>query len=119
MGMRVRAIVIGLVALLTFASCSSAQPGGPAGSAVTTGSDPVRGGAITIGVRAEAAGLDPQKAANNTTRMYARALYNTLTNVDLKGTVIPELAESWTPVDARTWEFKIRKGVKFHDGTDL
>jgi peptide/nickel transport system substrate-binding protein len=30
---------------------------------------------------------------------------------------VPMLATEWTPVDDRTWEFKLREGVTFHDGS--
>ena len=50
--------------------------------------------------------------------------YNTLLRVDPNdptGTKpFPSLAESWTvSADARVYTFKIRRGVKFHDGSDL
>ena len=45
------------------------------------------------------------------------AVFDTLTQVAADGQLIGELAESWeaTP-DAKTWTFKLRKGVTFHNG---
>ena len=44
-------------------------------------------------------------------------LSNSLTEVDAKGNVISDLAESMEPVDdAKTWVFKLRKGLTFHNG---
>ena len=47
-------------------------------------------------------------------------LRNNLTEVSVSGELIPELAESWdsTP-DAKSWMFKIRQGVEFHNGKTL
>ena len=47
-------------------------------------------------------------------------LRNNLTEIAPDGQLIGELAESWeaTP-DARTWTFKLRKGVEFHNGKSL
>jgi peptide/nickel transport system substrate-binding protein len=39
--------------------------------------------------------------------------------LDPDSRVIPALAESWTLVNNLTWEFKLRRGVKFHDGSEM
>ena len=45
-------------------------------------------------------------------------LYSRLVRLSPTGEVEPELALSWTPnADATEWTFKLREGVKFHDGT--
>jgi ABC-type transport system substrate-binding protein len=45
-------------------------------------------------------------------------LYNNLVTYDEHLNIQPDLAESWTvSPDGRRWTFKLRKGVKFHDGT--
>ena len=46
-------------------------------------------------------------------------VFETLITMDADSRVIPGLAESWTLVNNLTWEFKLRKGVKFHDGTEM
>lgn len=64
--------------------------------------------------------FDPQIVYDNTVRI-TRGVYETL--VSLRGStaeIVPKLATSWaaTP-DARQWTFKLRPGVRFHDGTEL
>jgi peptide/nickel transport system substrate-binding protein len=44
-------------------------------------------------------------------------VFEGLATMDANQKVLPRLAESWTLVNSLTWEFKLRKGVKFHDGT--
>ena len=46
-------------------------------------------------------------------------IFETLVKMDEDSHVMPGLAQSWTMINNLTWEFKLRPGVKFHDGSDL
>jgi peptide/nickel transport system substrate-binding protein len=46
-------------------------------------------------------------------------IFETLVTMDEDSHVMPGLAQSWTMINNLTWEFKLRPGVKFHDGSDL
>src|SRR5438552_2984944 len=49
-----------------------------------------------------------------------KPLWENLLNRDAKGNLIPMLAERWEVLDGgRTWRFHLRKGVRFHDGSEL
>lgn len=48
---------------------------------------------------------------------YLGALYNRLTKLDEQGETVPDLAEEWSSnADATRWDFKLRRGVVFHNG---
>ena len=79
-----------------------------------------QGGSITVGLEADIPGFDPLKvgAFDTAASMAAATLFDTLTSLDDKGAAQPKLALSWTHSDDyKTWTFKLRPGVKFHDGT--
>ena len=65
--------------------------------------------------------VDPCHASrSNIGRVIKQNVAETLTEIDPKdASVKPRLATSWEQVDDRTWRFKLREGVKFHDGTDF
>ena len=46
-------------------------------------------------------------------------MYETLVRVNLKGDATPMLAESWKNVNPTTWEVKLKKGIKFHNGEEM
>ncbi len=74
---------------------------------------------LTIGVRAGQDSMDPHFTATGTHAEAMKYVFDTLVWSGDKLQLEPGLAESWKALDATTWEFKLRKGVKFHDGQDF
>lgn len=73
---------------------------------------------LRIAMKAEITGSDPHQSysPNRNVQMH---VYESLVLQDANLQPIPGLAESWRVVDDTTWEFKLREGVRFHDGTPL
>ena len=67
--------------------------------------------------RGDALSADPMAANEATTNHMSRQYYGTLIGWDENLKFIPWLATSWKLINPTTWEFKLRKGVKFHDGS--
>jgi len=79
-----------------------------------------QGGTLTVGLELDVPGFDPLKVGvyDTSSFMVAATLFDTLTRLDANGKAVPRLALSWThSEDHRTWTFKLRPGVKFHDGS--
>lgn len=72
---------------------------------------------LKIGLSAEPSALDPHYHNLTPNHQIAQHLFDTLTFQDENQKLVPGLAESWKPISETTWEFKLRKGVKFHDGS--
>ena len=76
-------------------------------------------GELRVGFTQDALTLDPANHRKRETETIIRNLYDGLLTRDSKMQVVPELAESWRQIDPTTYEFKLRKGVKFHSGDEL
>jgi peptide/nickel transport system substrate-binding protein len=79
-----------------------------------------QGGSITVGQELDIPGFDPLKVGvfDTSAQTAAAAIFDTLTYLDDNGEPQPKLALSWTHSDDyKTWTYKLRPGVKFHDGT--
>src|SRR5689334_9551336 len=86
----------------------------------TTAHAQKQGGSITLGVELDMPGFDPLKVNvfDTAAQMAAALMFDTLTARDNDGNPVPKLALSWTNSDDfKTWTFKLRPGVTFHDGT--
>ena len=73
---------------------------------------------VVLGMTLEPPGLDPTAgAASSIAEITHYNLYETLTKINSDGSVSPLLAESWeVSPDLKTYTFKLRKGVSFHNG---
>ncbi len=80
---------------------------------------PKRGGTLRVGFYIEAATMDPHLSGSKIDRQVYHNIYEPLVTLDVKLGIKPGLAESWQQPDSRTLIFKLRRGVKFHDGTDF
>src|SRR5438067_8314923 len=135
---RLPALITVLAMALT--ACAPAAPSTPAGTAPELPSTPTpastppelaqgpaaasptavvarRGGTLRVGVTAESSTIDPHYSTSATERHVFYALFNTLVGLDSQLRPVPELAEAVEQPDAKTLLFKLRKGVKFNDGT--
>lgn len=75
---------------------------------------------LTIAVNAGFTTMDPWDATDNLSRTAARSFYESLYTFDKNLKPTPQLAESVDiSPDGRVYTFKLRQGVKFHDGTIL
>ena len=73
---------------------------------------------LTIGTRPEPS-IDPHFLYLDSNLAYSEHIFGMLVKNDANARKIPGLATSWKIIDDTTWEFKLRKGVKFHDGSDF
>jgi peptide/nickel transport system substrate-binding protein len=116
-----------LLAILTTLALVLAACGSTPGTGTTTGATatssaaagkPTYGGTLTFALENDVSNLDPMLSGLFVDRNVHYAMYDSLVRVDVKGNIIPWLAEKWTTsTDGKTITFNLRQGVKFHDGS--
>src|ERR1051326_2204713 len=102
---QIAAVLVALLAPLSLAAPVAAQPAGT----------------LVVGLVAEPVNLDPAQVTDlNSNRVGRRIVETLVTFPEERTEVVPGLAESWTIAkDGLQYTFKLRRGVKFHDGTPL
>ncbi|MCC7274753.1 MAG: ABC transporter substrate-binding protein [Alphaproteobacteria bacterium] len=95
------------------------RPGWLLAATLTVAAGTASGADLTIGLGGAVSAMDPHYHNVATNNMVTRHIFGRLVDQDARQKLIPDLAESWKAVDDTTWEFKLRKGVKFHDGSDF
>jgi len=74
---------------------------------------------LKIAVAADITSMDPHFFNLFPNNNMAEHIFDKLVQMDPDSKMIPGIATSWKVIDPTTWEFKLRKGVKFHDGSEL
>src|SRR6266567_337750 len=83
---------------------------------------PQYGGVLRVAVRAAPTSLDPAdrtQADSFARRSLTMLIFDTLVTTDENGCVEPSLAASWQLLPGSRWQFRLRHGVQFHEGTPL
>mgnify|MGYP005964717881 CR=1 FL=1 len=111
--------------LSVFAGCSSTpatEEGASASGDAAQGeaADSEYKDTLVFAMNTDVQSLDPQIQNDTTSEQVVKMLYNTLLKFQDDGTVVGDLAESWSvSEDKLTWTFNLKQGVKFHNGKEL
>jgi peptide/nickel transport system substrate-binding protein len=97
-----------VVGVLTVAGCSSEH--------ATASASGDQGATLKIGTFSDLPSFDPAKVQLGA-GIYINVPYDTLLRQDKAGHLKPDLATAWSHPDPSTWQFTLRKGVTFTDGT--
>ena len=117
--------VLFALCIMLFSGCSSGEVKDTSNKDTTAGDNASDsdGGKIrteiTIGVSSDVVSPDPHDQNDTNSNRVIRMMFDSLVYSDVDGTIKPALAESWETVSDTEYRFKLREGVKFHNGYDL
>ena len=108
---RILVILSAIMLALTWSACEPQKTGDGGGDK----------GTFVFGRGGDSVGLDPAYETDGNSFMVCDNIFEALVAyADESTALVPGLAESWTiSADGKTYTFKLRQGVKFHDGTDF
>jgi peptide/nickel transport system substrate-binding protein len=102
------------------AAPSQAAPAGSQAAPAATAPAGKPGGTLTLAISKDITILNPLVNTNSTELMVRDLIFEPLVALDRNGQVQPHLAESWEiSSDGLVYTFRLRRGVKFHDGQEM
>lgn len=106
----VKRLLVVMLASTVFTGCSNT-------GSTKNSSEGESGGSFTYGIQTEPDSLDPYKAAAADSKKILYNIFEGLVGVDTEGNIVPKVAEEYkVSDDAKTYSFKLRDGIKFHNG---
>ena len=113
--------VIALLLAMTILVLTGCRNGGSNTSDGTEGDDQIKSSKDTliVALPSDPGNFDPNSDSIQMVHAMKRQIYEPLIMRDNEGNLQPQLAESWEYEDDKTIIFKLRKGVKFHNGDEL
>ena len=111
-----------LITLMTLlAACGGAQPAAPPAESTGEAMTPQKGGSLVIAYKDDLATLDPAIGYDWTNWPTIKMVFDGLLDYDAGTNLMPRIAEAMPTVsdDGTVYTFKLRKGVKFHNGREL
>lgn len=113
---RAMSLVLAAAMALSLAACGGNQENNGSGGGTAGGYK----NTLTWAQGADVTSLDPHRGKETPAVQVNTQIFDTLVTVDPEtNEVVPQIAESWEQTDDQTYVFKIREGIKFHDGSDL
>ncbi|HEY4533451.1 MAG TPA: ABC transporter substrate-binding protein [Fusobacterium sp.] len=74
---------------------------------------------VTVALAYKPKSFDPSKHTDSATMAVTKQIYSNLFSLGEKGEILPELAESYKIVSDTVLEIRLKKGILFHDGTEM
>jgi len=74
---------------------------------------------LAVAIAGNIGSRDPHASNDTPSAQVNRHVFGRLVEQDYHLDIHPSLAESWEQIDDRVWEFNLRQGVTFHNGTPL
>lgn len=107
---RLTPLALALASSLALTGCGLSAAGSPSDGAAAPA-------VLTIGMSSDAESLDPPNFVLGGDFARTTLVYEGLVKLTNDGKFLPALATTWKQVSDTVWEFQLREGVTFHDGT--
>ncbi|WP_284035559.1 ABC transporter substrate-binding protein [Neobacillus sp. 114] len=111
--------VVALMAMLIITGCSSNSSTGSKETSSSGAEGKKDKDTLLLAQSADITTLDPQNSLSTNGDRVFRNMFSRLFARDVNMEIKPELVESYENVDDVTWKFKLKSGVKFHNGDPL